>query len=119
MRNVQKYNPSLPNSPVKKERLGDYKIGGIMIDGKHIADTLRCVHCSASWVVQPGSGKKRGWCVKCKGPLCGSPDCDDACVPLEMRLQEMENGWSRGETLRKIEALPKHIAIQGKDLSHL
>lgn len=55
------------------------------------ADTLQCVHCQAHWVVQPGSGRKRGFCVRCMGPTCGHPQCD-ACVPFEKWLESVEAG---------------------------
>lgn len=119
MRNELRHDPKRPNAPVKKDRLGTYRVGGVMLDGKHVADTLWCVHCSASWIVQPGSGKLRGWCVNCKGPLCGSPDCDDKCIPLEMRLQQMERNLTRNEVYKELDKMPKTIIIGAKDLSPL
>ena len=38
-------------------------------------DTQSCVHCGRHWIVQPGSGKRRGWCPWHKAPHCGSEDC--------------------------------------------
>ena len=52
-------------------------------------DTLQCVHCGGHWVVQPGSGKKRGFCLKCTGPLCGKKRCF-RCVPFEKSLEILE-----------------------------
>lgn len=54
-----------------------------------IADTLQCVHCGAHWIVQPGSGIQRGWCLNCRGPECGAQDCY-TCVPFERWLEQME-----------------------------
>lgn len=54
------------------------------------ADTLQCVHCQAHWVVQPGSGRQRGFCMRCMGPTCGA-SCD-ACVPFERWLDSVEQG---------------------------
>lgn len=54
-------------------------------------DTLRCVHCQHTWVVQPGSGKRRGFCTQCAGPTCGAPQCCD-CVPFEKKLELYEAG---------------------------
>lgn len=48
------------------------------------ADTHQCCHCGGHWVVQRGSGKKRGYCGKCNGLFC-SPECAE-CVPLEKWL---------------------------------
>lgn len=38
------------------------------------SDYNQCVHCQKVWLVQPGSGKLRGFCMKCNGPICG-PSC--------------------------------------------
>ncbi|MEM3169996.1 MAG: hypothetical protein QW838_04410 [Candidatus Nitrosotenuis sp.] len=100
----------MPTKAVKKPA------GAVMLDGKQFGDTLRCVHCSAHWVVQPGSGKRRGFCIKCKGPLCGSPLCVDTCIPLEARLAGWEKGLSKREVLREIDRLPKTITLQAKSL---
>ncbi len=54
------------------------------------ADTLQCVHCGCHWMVEVGSGKVRGYCQRCNGPVCG-PKCR-ACVPAEQRLENMEKG---------------------------
>jgi hypothetical protein len=67
-------------------------------DGKIIeADTLQCVHCGAHWVVKPGSGNVRGYCTRCNGPVCG-PRCAE-CVPLERRLEMLEDGVYRQPNL--------------------
>ena len=58
------------------------------------SDTLQCVHCGAHWQVQPGSGKIRGFCSRCNGPICG-PKCLD-CVPREQQLQNIEQGQPKG-----------------------
>lgn len=60
-------------------------------DAKRIVsgETLQCVHCGAHWVIQPGSGKIRGFCLRCNGPICG-PGCA-ACVPIERQLELMED----------------------------
>lgn len=45
-------------------------------DGSKVEfDTLQCVHCEKHWTVIPGSGRKRGWCLKCGGPHCGAMAC--------------------------------------------
>ena len=54
-------------------------------------DTLQCCHCGMHWAIQPGSGKIRGTCMKCNGPVCG-PKCSGKCVPMEQRLENMEQG---------------------------
>lgn len=52
------------------------------------AQTLQCVHCGGHWIPQPGSGRLRGFCMRCNGPICG-PDCQE-CVPVEKLLEIME-----------------------------
>ena len=53
-------------------------------------ETLSCVHCQHTWVKQTGSGKVRGWCEKCCGPICG-PSCLE-CIPAELRWDNLESG---------------------------
>jgi hypothetical protein len=57
-------------------------------------ETACCVHCRAHWIVEPGSGRTRGWCWKCAGPTCGSPDCD-RCLPYEKLLDMIERRATR------------------------
>ena len=52
--------------------------------------TLQCVHCGRHFRLQPGSGRVRGFCSRCNGPVCG-PDCAE-CVPAEQQLENMEAG---------------------------
>lgn len=63
-------------------------------DGVIEADTLQCVHCGGHWRVEPGSGKLRGFCANCNGPVCG-PSCAD-CVPFEKQMEIMEGTRSPG-----------------------
>lgn len=68
--------------------------GNVMIvtaAGSISRDTLRCCHCQRSWIVAPGSGRKRGFCTKCAGPTCGSHDCQ-TCLPAEKRIELYEQG---------------------------
>lgn len=51
---------------------------------------LQCVHCGGQFPHQPGSGKIRGFCMNCNGPVCG-PGCAE-CVPVEQYLSNLENG---------------------------
>lgn len=60
--------------------------GGIVIDGRHVADTLRCVHCGYNWEIKVGSGIRRGWCPDCKGAVCGAQGCMASCSPVEARI---------------------------------
>lgn len=62
-------------------------------------ETLQCVHCGMHWVRQPGSGIKRGFCLKCMGVTCGKEACDE-CVPYEARIELME-GAKPGQAARR------------------
>ena len=51
--------------------------------GKKIERELRqCSHCQFTWVYTPGSGAKRGFCMKCMGLLCGRAECFGGCAPF-------------------------------------
>ena len=52
--------------------------------------TLQCVHCGCHWIPMPGSGRVRGFCMNCSGPICG-PDCAE-CIPTELMIENMEKG---------------------------
>lgn len=52
--------------------------------------TLQCCHCGGHWAPRPGSGRVRGFCTRCMGPVCG-PGCVE-CVPTEVYLENLEKG---------------------------
>ncbi len=52
-------------------------------------ETLQCVHCAYHWQIIPGSGRQRGFCLKCNGPTCGKGKCYE-CMPQEKWLEMME-----------------------------
>lgn len=52
--------------------------------------TLQCVHCGGHWIPLPGSGRVRGFCQRCMGPVCG-PGCAE-CIPEEQMLENIEKG---------------------------
>lgn len=62
-------------------------------------ETRQCRHCGKHWLYQPGSGKRRGFCLKCMGLTCGEPECDP-CVPYEARI-ELSEGAKPGQPARK------------------
>jgi len=51
-----------------------------------VRDTMQCKHCMKHWIVVPGSGRQRGWCLKCNGPLCGAEKCMKECVPFMAKV---------------------------------
>lgn len=63
-------------------------------DGLAEHDTLQCVHCGMHWIVQLGSGRKRGWCWKCGGPSCGKKRCETRCIPAELELEMIEGSYN-------------------------
>lgn len=66
------------------------------------ADTVQCCHCGRHYAVKPGSGKTRGFCMKCMAPTCGSERCD-TCIPQEKMLEEIERNWTRNARYRLAE----------------
>jgi hypothetical protein len=52
--------------------------------------TVSCVHCQATWMLQKGSGRLRGWCMTCNGFVCG-PNCME-CVPIMRKVENEEAG---------------------------
>lgn len=63
--------------------------GHILVDNVEVAVTLQCCHCNAHFVSIKGSGKIRGFCMRCMRVTCGKPACDP-CVPFEARLDHHE-----------------------------
>lgn len=50
-------------------------------------ETHQCVHCGKHWILIPGSGKDRGYCLKCNGLTCGRKECDP-CRPYMKQIEE-------------------------------
>lgn len=55
----------------------------------YVMETLQCVHCGNHWIKVPGSGRRRGYCMKCHGVTCGIKECDE-CIPFEAKLEVSE-----------------------------
>ena len=69
---------------------------GTFEDGRQVEyETVQCVHCGLHFPIVPGSGKIRGYCMRCAGPVCG-PDCA-RCVPTERLLDCLEQGKTPDE----------------------
>lgn len=74
------------------EAIPDRLMGGTcMVDGKEIAATIQCVHCGCHWIPVQGSGRRRGFCMICNGPLCGAQRCIETCLPWQKKLDIDEN----------------------------
>jgi hypothetical protein len=56
-------------------------------------DILICRHCQYTMVIVPGSGRRRGWCHRCAGPLCGKQRCMTQCEPFERWLEAVERKY--------------------------
>lgn len=77
--------------------------GAIIIDSKHVADTLQCVHCSSHEQIIKGSGKKRALCPQCNmGFVCGRKACM-IHIPFEAKLEYMESKANNSKVLLKLE----------------
>ena len=79
--NILRYNPRRPRGSLRS------------YDGEgpdKETETLSCVHCQMFWEIEPGSGKERGWCWRCSGPICGKPVCMARCVPWEKAIEITE-----------------------------
>lgn len=63
--------------------------GAIIIGSTQVASTRQCGHCAKHFQIIPGSGRERGFCLKCSRITCGSRTCL-ACIPIEARLEHYE-----------------------------
>jgi predicted RNA-binding Zn-ribbon protein involved in translation (DUF1610 family) len=78
--------------------------GAILTDGQQTATTLQCPHCGKHWIMRSGSGRLRGFCLKCMRVTCGAPECM-ACVPIEARLDHAEGRKTAyDDTIRQLTA---------------
>ncbi len=69
--------------------------GAVIVDGQEVASTLQCGHCGRHFVSIKGSGRRRGFCLRCDKVTCGSPQCD-ICIPFEKQLETMEKQADSG-----------------------
>jgi hypothetical protein len=68
-------------------------------------ETLMCVHCQMHWQVKPGSGTKRGYCMRCNGPTCGRRPCEKRCVPFERALEQIETKGRLDREMQRVKTL--------------
>lgn len=52
--------------------------GNITFEGP----TMTCCHCGDMWIMIKGSGKQRGFCMKCMNVTCGKESCN-ICTPIK------------------------------------
>lgn len=82
-----------------RRSLSQKKRSGTLIssdrDRDHVvqSDTAQCCHCGWTWQHTPGSGRIRGWCMRCMGFVCG-PNCvaGTNCITQEQILENIEAG---------------------------
>ena len=65
--------------------------GVIMVNNSVVMTTRQCCHCGMHFAMIKGSGRKRGWCMKCHAITCGNIKCC-TCIPFERKLEEFEAG---------------------------
>ena len=71
----------------RNDRHGGY----IALDGKVVAQTKQCPHCSAHFVMRKGSGTVRHFCPNCSQVTCGAWKCQPAfCKTWEKQMEEIE-----------------------------
>lgn len=83
----------IPKEPTVNDIVDDYSDakherkphGIIFVDGKEVATTLMCPHCSMHFVSRKGSGIRRFFCMKCMAVTCGQAKCD-SCKPFAAEL---------------------------------
>lgn len=64
---------------------------------QHI-DLIACCHCQRIFPFVKGSGRLRGWCLRCNKITCG-PGCEE-CVPWRQMLASMEAGMTFAQARR-------------------
>ena len=84
--------------------------GAIVADGKEVAHTIQCPHCSGHFLSVKGSGKKRGWCPVCDKMVCGQPRCM-VHIPFGAKLDFAE-AKNRGDE-KVAEEIEKRYAASG------
>jgi len=65
-------------------------------------DSFSCAHCNRIVIVEPGSGRERGICQRCRKLVCGRKACMDRCDPIEAKIERMEQRQNLQRSLRWI-----------------
>ena len=71
--------------------------GACIVEGREVAHTLQCCHCGKHFISIRGSGKVRGFCLRCKQVTCGDPKCDP-CIPFEKKLEIKEKNGAQSRS---------------------
>lgn len=70
-------------------------------------DTKQCCHCGGHFQIIPGSGKTRGFCLKCTKVTCGNPACNEH-FSIEERMDLFEKGLLPELMGTRDTMVPKH-----------
>ncbi len=65
--------------------------GVLLLNGQQVGSTKQCCHCGKHFMMIKGSGKLRGFCLKCRKITCGCVECC-TCVPYEKQIENLEKG---------------------------
>jgi len=50
-------------------------------------ETRQCIHCQKTWIYQPGSKRKYGFCLKCFGIVCATCAGKDCPGPFQKQIE--------------------------------
>jgi hypothetical protein len=60
-------------------------------EGTKTFQTLNCPHCGSPFIVIPGSGRLRHYCMECGAPTCDKAKCFEHS-PFMRRVELIEAG---------------------------
>ncbi len=90
---------SLTDVPLEQRRSAPaHQRRGVLISRPHEGgpeqhiDLIQCCHCQRIWPWVQGSGKLRGWCMRCSGFFCG-PKCE-TCVHWQQLMANLGAGMT-------------------------
>lgn len=72
-----------------------------LVPGRVEREMARCCHCERYWIIEPGSGRKRGFCMGCNAVNCGAQACVEKCNPWERQFEAMRQRQRFFETIER------------------
>lgn len=96
---------------------------------KWTREQRQCVHCQFLWTYRPGSGTRRGYCLRCDGFLCARPECatiqrqilaqfahlsgatDRHCMPYTDWIERCRDAYAKDP---KYQVLPSGLVIEAQ-----
>lgn len=76
--------------------------------GTRMFKSVQCCHCGIHDQYIKGSGKRRGYCMKCRHITCDKELCIKECVPYEAQIEIQEGNkrtilkYSSTETCKRL-----------------